>query len=48
MTSPGRAKARMVVAIAAMPEENRSAASASSNTASRSSTISAFGWLKRE
>jgi hypothetical protein len=37
-----------VVAIADMPDENSSAASASSKMARRSSTISEFGWLKRE
>jgi len=30
-----------------MPEENKTASSASSKIARRSSTISAFGWLKR-
>ena len=47
-TSPGRTKARRVVEMADMPEENSAQLSVPSNTASRSSTISLFGWLKRE
>jgi hypothetical protein len=48
MTSPGRTNARIVVAIADMPDENSAHLSVPSYTESLSSTISLLGWLNRE
>src|ERR1017187_9150019 len=48
MTSPGRTYAQSTVEIAAMPLENTAANSPPSHRASRSSSTSRFGLLKRE